>query len=159
MKRNKALELEDIEIKDNNPNSNQDENFKHHKVSNPQNQRDNRINNNIENNDIEHDGTNDINSIPEIEIERKPFKVPAALFTTFIVTTILAGLGLVLFILGFIERVAYYDPGKGITFWVLGLVVMIPGGYYSYQFWLARRCEDEDKRNQILDQIPELHFR
>ena len=69
---------------------------------------------------------------------------------------VLAGLGLVLFICGFIEKVAMADPGKGLTFWILGLVVMIPGGYYAYQFWKARRCEDEDKRDDILNAIPEL---
>ena len=93
---------------------------------------------------------------PEVQFERKRFQVPESLKKTFIATMVLAGLGVVLFICGFIEEVAMSDPGRGLTFWILGLVVMIPGGYYSYQFWKARRCQDEDQRNDIFNQIPEL---
>ncbi len=84
------------------------------------------------------------------------FKVPDNLKKTFIFTMILAGVGLILIILGCIHEVASADPGKGITFWVLGSIVMIPGGYYSYQFYKAKKAKSEDEREEILDQIPEL---
>ena len=41
-------------------------------------------------------------------------------------------------------------------FWVLGAIVIIPGGYYSYQFYKAKKTTDEYKRQDILDNIPEL---
>ncbi len=139
MDKNKVIEIDEIEMKI--PNK---QKFGNDMEVEPQ-KLDNKPN---------YDNTNEIAN--DIEYERQKFKVPPALKKTFIVTVVLAGLGLVLFILGFIEEVAMHDPGRGITFWVLGLVVMIPGGYYSYQFWKAKRCEDEYKRNEILDQIPEL---
>jgi|LauGreDrversion4_2_1035121.scaffolds.fasta_scaffold979114_1 hypothetical protein len=84
------------------------------------------------------------------------FKVPTNLKRTFIFTMVLAAVGLILIILGCINQVAQADPGRGITFWVLGSIVMIPGGYYSYQFWRAKRAETEEDREEILEQIPEL---
>ena len=41
-------------------------------------------------------------------------------------------------------------------FWILGAIVIIPGGYYSYQFYRAKKTTDEYKRQDILDNIPEL---
>jgi hypothetical protein len=84
------------------------------------------------------------------------FEVPSSLKKTFIFTMILAVMGLTLFILGFIQDVAAADPGKGITFWVLGGIVMIPGGYYSYQFYKAKKARNMDERDEILEKIPEL---
>jgi hypothetical protein len=61
-----------------------------------------------------------------------------------------------LIVLGFIEDVAAADPGKGITFCVLGGIILIPGGYYSYQFYRAKKTLDMNERDEILDNIPEL---
>ena len=84
------------------------------------------------------------------------FKVPDKLKKTFIVSLILAGLGIILIILGFINAIADATPGGGIMFWILGAIVIIPGGYYSYQFYRAKKTTDEYKRQDILDNIPEL---
>ena len=84
------------------------------------------------------------------------FKIPLRLKKTFIVSLILAGLGVVLIILGFINAIADATPGGGIMFWILGAIVIIPGGYYSYQFYKAKKATDEYKRQDILDNIPEL---
>jgi hypothetical protein len=97
-----------------------------------------------------HDQTD--NEIKEFD----KFQVPTHLKRTCICSLILFVIGLTLFILGFISGVAAADPGKGITFWVLGSIVMIPGGYYSYQFYKARKTRSADERDDILDQIPEL---
>ena len=83
-------------------------------------------------------------------------KVPPRLFKTFIITLILAVVGVVLIILGCIESIAEKTPGKGIMFWVLGSVVIIPGGFYSYQFYKAKKAKDEYQREDIFDNIPEL---
>ncbi len=93
-------------------------------------------------------------NIESTQIEK--FKVPPNLKKTFIVTMILAGLGIILIILGFINAIADATPGGGIMFWVLGAIVIIPGGYYSYQFYKAKKTTDEYKRQDILDNIPEL---
>ena len=87
---------------------------------------------------------------------QEPFKVPVSLKKTFFCSITLLVVGITLFILGFINKVAYADPGRGLTFWILGGVVTIPGGYYSYQFYKAKKCQDIDRRNNILSEIPEL---
>ena len=110
-------------------------------------EQDNRASHSIEVNDESTD--NDL-----IVVEK--FEVPSNLKKTFIFSMVLFVVGLTLFILGFISQVATADPGKGITFWVLGGIVMIPGGYYSYQFYKARRTLNLEERDEILDQIPEL---
>jgi hypothetical protein len=84
------------------------------------------------------------------------FKVPSNLKKTFICSLTLFLIGSILIILGCIQQVAAADPGKGITFWVLGSIVMIPGGYYSYQFYKAKKARNEEERNDILENIPEL---
>jgi hypothetical protein len=58
--------------------------------------------------------------------------------------------------IGAITQVYTGELGAGITFWVLGGIVMIPGGYYSYQFCKARRSKSLEERDEILEQIPEL---
>ena len=94
----------------------------------------------------------EINNSNQIE----KFKIPPNLKKTFIVTIILASLGIILIILGFINAIADATPGGGIMFWILGGIVIIPGGYYSYQFYKAKNTNDEYKRQNILDNIPEL---
>jgi hypothetical protein len=93
---------------------------------------------------------NDINTNPP------KFKVPPALWRTFVCSLSLFVLGSVLIGIGFIDSVADADPGKGVTFWTIGSIVLIPGGYYSYQFWRAKRSRDEDERAEIYNEIPEL---
>ena len=92
------------------------------------------------------------NDLQEIE----KFQVPSNLKKTFIFSTVLFIVGTILIVLGFIEDVAAADPGKGITFWVLGGIILIPGGYYSYQFYRAKKTLDMNERDEILDNIPEL---
>ena len=101
--------------------------------------------------EIEH---NQNYNIENTQIEK--FKVPPNLKKTFIVTMILAGLGIILIVLGFINAIADATPGGGIMFWILGAIVIIPGGYYSYQFYKAKKATDEYVRQDILDNIPEL---
>ena len=41
-------------------------------------------------------------------------------------------------------------------FWILAILVLIPGGFYSIQFYRARNCEREYERQEILETIPKL---
>ena len=93
----------------------------------------------------------------ETDIKNKnKFKIPKELKKTFIIVLILAILGIVLIICGFIKAISDATPGGGIMFWVLGIVVMIPGGFYSYQFYKAKKAKEEYRRQDILDNIPQL---
>jgi len=87
---------------------------------------------------------------------KEKFKIPKELKKTFIIVLILAILGITLIICGFIKAVSDATPGGGIMFWVLGTVVMIPGGFYSYQFYKAKKAKEEYRRQDILDNIPQL---
>ena len=84
------------------------------------------------------------------------FKIPPELKKTFIIVMILAVLGVTLIICGFIKAISDATPGGGIMFWVLGTVVIIPGGFYSYQFYKAKKAKEEYRRQDILDNIPQL---
>jgi deoxycytidine triphosphate deaminase len=84
------------------------------------------------------------------------FKVPATLWKTFVCSLALFIVGSTLIGIGFIHSVAAADPGKGITFWTIGSIVLIPGAFYTYKFWRAKRSKSEDARQEIYDQIPEL---
>ena len=45
---------------------------------------------------------------------------------------------------------------EGFFFWILSLLILIPGGYYSCQFYKAKRAKTETERKEILDRIPKL---
>ncbi len=84
------------------------------------------------------------------------FEIPFHLKKTFTCSLILFILGITLIGIGFIEDIAEADPFKGITFWAIGGIVLIPGGYYSYQFYKAKKTRDLQEREDILNEIPEL---
>ena len=91
--------------------------------------------------------------------KKKPnekFKVPPELKKTFIITSILAILGVVLIVCGCIKAISDHTPGGGIMFWVLGSIVIIPGGFYSFQFYRAKTAKQKYRRKFILDNIPRL---
>lgn len=62
--------------------------------------------------------------------------------------------GVLLVILGFIEEITDVDPTKGIAFWVLGSLVLIPGVYYSFKFYQAYRAPTAVERMRVLRDIP-----
>ena len=84
------------------------------------------------------------------------FIIPPTLKKTFFVSITLLLVGIVLIILGFIQSISTATPGGGIMFWVLGGIVLIPGGFYSFLFYKAKRTNDEYERDEIFSQIPEL---
>jgi hypothetical protein len=151
-KENDLIDNDDINIEDK-PKKNEKDELKQNpldiEIVNNNNNNNNNINinkDNLPNNENNYSLNNQISK----------FKVPQKLKKTFIVSLILAGLGIILIILGFINAIADATPGGGIMFWVLGTIVIIPGGYYSYQFYKAKKTTDEYKRQDILDNIPEL---
>jgi hypothetical protein len=111
-------------------------------------------NSNIRNNqDIINDN---ISQDREVINNEQGFEIPINLKKTYIFTLILFILGLILIGIGFIEDIQAADPFEGITFWIVGSIVLIPGGYYTYQFCKARRSMDIQERENILNDIPEL---
>ena len=64
--------------------------------------------------------------------------------------------GLALFFIGFFEDVREWDPFNGFLFWGSGLVLFIPGFFYTYKVIQAYRTTDMNVRNKILRDIPDM---
>ena len=87
---------------------------------------------------------------------RKSFHLPRKLKRTFCCVISLLVLGLIMFIIG-ILKVSYQESlNEGIPFFVIGVIVLIPGVFYTYQFFKARFIADVDDRHEILSDIPQL---
>ena len=84
------------------------------------------------------------------------FHIPPELKKTYIFSLVLATLGITLIICGFIKAISDHTPGGGVMFWVLGSIVIIPGGFYMYQFYKAKHAKKNNERKLILDNIPQL---
>ena len=44
----------------------------------------------------------------------------------------------------------------GMMFWILSILLLIPGGFYSIQFYRAKNAKKNYERQEILDSIPKL---
>ena len=84
------------------------------------------------------------------------FTIPQELKKTYMITIILTITGIILTICGIIKAIIIKKIGGGLMFWILAILVLIPGGFYSFQFYRARHCEREYERQEILDSIPKL---
>lgn len=82
--------------------------------------------------------------------------IPHNLKKTFYFVVILFSIGLILLFVGSIIILVSKTFNKALPFWIIGCLLLIPGGYYIYQFYLLRKVTDEMERNEIIDQIPEL---
>jgi hypothetical protein len=107
-------------------------------------------NNNLNINNNQEEDDNDLRVV-----QREKFKIPHNLKKTFLITMMLFIIGSVLIGTAFIEDIREGAFGVSISMWTLGSIVMIPGGYYAYQFYLACKASGED-RDDILAQIPEM---
>lgn len=65
-------------------------------------------------------------------------------------------MGITLFALGFIAKIKEVDPFHGYLFFGSGLVLFIPGFFFLCKICQAYREQDEEERNNILRDIPEM---
>ena len=84
------------------------------------------------------------------------FNIPPDLKKTFIFTIILTIIGIILIICGIIKAIFAQRIMGGIMFWILSILVLIPGGFYSFQFYKAKISKQNYERQEILDSIPRL---
>jgi uncharacterized membrane-anchored protein len=116
-------------------------------------------NNNLNDRDIntQHTSENLNNSENKASVNSTALnKIPKRLLKTFYVSLSLFILGILMIILGIEEVIRKREFNAGVTYLVIGGIVSIPGCYYIYQFYKARRCEDLDDKNEIYGEIPEL---
>ena len=82
--------------------------------------------------------------------------IPPLLKKTMIFSVLLFMIGVLLILVGIAISLLTGSIRKGLTFFVLGCIVIIPGGFYSHQFYRLKKTNDEYERDDIIDQIPEL---
>ncbi len=143
----KNVKIESINVEDNQTRNEIDYTNVNKSPNNSRTSNNNRVNIELQSDDCIDRDLREVN---------EKFEVPLHLKKTFICSLILFIIGGTLIGIGFIEDVATADPGKGITFWCLGGILLIPGGYYSYQFYKAKKTQDLQERDDILNEIPEL---
>ena len=87
-------------------------------------------------------------------IQAKQFTIPNNLKKTFRCVIILTILGIILLIFGIEDLIRTEELKTFICLSVLSLLVLIPGLFYLFQFYKACKEKDENKRNEILNDIP-----
>jgi len=83
-------------------------------------------------------------------------RLPTKLKKTFYISILLVILGLGLLIAGVIIAINTNNIQESFSYWILSIICLIPGVYYSVQFLRAKREQNEDYRREILDEIPTL---
>ena len=104
-------------------------------------------------NEIEKLNNNKSNDSNDLNDE---FTIPPELHKTFIMTSILTIVGIILILVGILQSVITGRVLGGIMFWILSILVLIPGGFYSFQFYRAKNAQKYYERQEILDSIPKL---
>ena len=87
---------------------------------------------------------------------KKDFIIPSNLKKTFKFIIALSIIGIILFFCGILKAILQKNILGGIFFWILSLLVLIPGGFYSLQFYKAKKAKTEFERQEILNKIPKL---
>ena len=92
-------------------------------------------------------------SQPEVEL----YIIPANLNRTLVVVLCATILGLSLMGLGFVSMLTGFLPSSGNSILlILGCLILIPGGYYSFRFYKGRVARSAYARKEIFDSIPRL---
>ena len=105
---------------------------------------------------------NEVENLKTVKIENSnnmsnnEFTIPPELKKTYRMTIILTITGIILILCGIIKAVIMKRISGGIMFWILSILVLIPGGFYSYQFYRAKKTNREYERQEIFDSIPKL---
>ena len=102
--------------------------------------------------------TTETNMDMKINLPKKisKFKIPQNLKKTFRFIIILTIIGIILIFCGIAKAIMNRNVLEGIFFWILAILVLIPGGFYSFQFCKAKRAKTEFQRQEILDKIIKL---
>ena len=59
-------------------------------------------------------------------------------------------IGILLFSLGFNKDLQDWDPFKGFLFWGAGLILFVPGAFFTGKVIQAYRATDPNERSNIL---------
>ena len=119
-------------------------------------------NNNLSTKESKKNFQKDIDNLRSVKIENginntnNEFVIPQDLKKTYKMTLLLTITGIILILCGIIKAVLNKKFGGGVMFWILAILVLIPGGFYSYQFFKAKISKNQYERQEIFDTIPRL---
>ena len=119
-------------------------------------------NNNLSTKESKKNFQKDIDNLRSVKIENginntnNEFVIPQDLKKTYKMTLLLTITGIILILCGIIKAVLNKKFGGGVMFWILAILVLIPGGFYSYQFFKAKMSKNQYERQEIFDTIPRL---
>ena len=103
---------------------------------------------------------NEIENLKNVKMENSninnEFIIPPELKKTYKITILLTITGIILILSGITKAIIIKRISGGIMFWILAILVLIPGGFYSYQFYKAKTSKREYERQEIFDSIPKL---
>lgn len=83
-------------------------------------------------------------------------RIPSKFKKTLYLCIFLLILGLGLIVIGTIIAISSNNVQDAFSYYILGIICLIPGVYYTIQFIRAKSEEDEEYRREILDEIPTL---
>jgi len=89
-------------------------------------------------------------------LKKLKFFIPPKLKRTCWLVSFLLLVGIVLLVIGLVHAIKDENFKSGITYFIIAFIVLIPGGFYTFQFIKARCVKDLDKREEILSEIPAL---
>lgn len=119
--------------------------------------------NNILTKESQNNFQKDLDNLERVKIENginnpnmNEFIIPQELKKTYKMTILLTITGIILIFCGIIKAVINNKFGGGIMFWILAILVLIPGGFYSYQFFKAKIAKNQYERQEIFDSLPKL---
>lgn len=81
-------------------------------------------------------------------------KIPSNLKKTLYLTIFLLIIGIFLVIIGTIIALHSSNIQDSFSYYILSILCLIPGVYYTIQFLRAKKEQDEEYRREILDDIP-----
>ena len=91
-------------------------------------------------------------NVPEVP-PRQTAKLPPIPLQPLLLALFLSLASIVCLICGFIEDINKHDPLGGIAFFILAIIVAIPGFYFTYKFYKAYRTKDPQERTRLLIEI------
>jgi len=89
-------------------------------------------------------------------LKKLQFRIPLNLKKTCWLTSILLLIGIGLLVAGIVVSIVKNSFNEGVTYFIIAFIVIIPGGFYTFQFLKARFTKDIDKRDAILAEIPSI---
>lgn len=82
--------------------------------------------------------------------------IPSKTKKVFIMTIGLLFFGLVLIFFGLISYIFNPETSQYISCFILGTLLLIPGVYYIYQFYIIKKTKNKYEKERIINSLPKI---